>query len=125
MSKHSRYITQAVELAKESNGTRRARHCAILVRGKDRLSVGYNSYVTHSAMYKINKVKPFLHSEVAAIMGVRHKDLDGATIYVARVTKGNNIGLSRPCPTCMQVMRMFGIEKIVYTTDCGFAVEEI
>lgn len=125
MTKDNRYIQQCIELAKESNGTKRAKHCAILVRGKDRLAVGYNSYITHSAMYRINKEKPFLHSEADALMSVRHKDLSGGTMYVARVTKGKNVGLSRPCATCMQMMRMFEIKKVVYTTDMGIAIEEL
>ena len=126
MGRHKKLIDRAIALAKDSEGTKRAKHCCLLVDGKNQMSTGYNTYTTHPAMHKVDKNKIFLHSEVAAIMSVQHRDLTGGTMYVAKVSSANLVGMSRPCYICMQVARMFGIKKVVYTTSKNnFAIETI
>lgn len=34
-------------------------------------------------------------------------------------------GLARPCPACMAMIKNLGIKKIYYTTDDGFAFEQL
>ena len=125
MGRHKRFLECALGKARLSKGTKRSKHCSIIVKGKDKMAVGFNSYITHSEMYKINKVKPYLHSEVDAIMSVRHLDLKGSTMYIARSTKAGKAAMSRPCSICMTMIRMFGIDTIVYTTDSSYAVERV
>lgn len=45
------------------------------------------------------------------------KKLDfGATVYVARVMKGNgNLAMSRPCECCQAILRAFRVKKVYYT----------
>ncbi len=40
-------------------------------------------------------------------------------MYVIRVNKNNELLNSKPCKSCIDVMRMFGIKNIYYSTDKG------
>lgn len=98
-------------------------HCAIIVRGGAILSVGYNGLNTNGFVDYLrsfgNNDRPFSnkHAEVSAILSARNKiDLRGSKLYVVRV-KPTGIGLSRPCLSCCQAARQYGIRRIVFTVD--------
>jgi len=40
-------------------------------------------------------------------------------MYVIRVNKNDNLVNSKPCKSCIEVMRMFGIKNIYYSTETG------
>lgn len=58
-----------------------------------------------------------MHAEAAAIRDAVRKgvSLKGATIYVAR----DSALMSRPCSSCLKLIKKYGIEKIVYTAGDG------
>lgn len=68
-----------------------------------------------------------LHAESAALIPFikRKMDLSGAVIYVYRERRDGTIANARPCPSCMSLIKQAGIKKIYYTTNDGYAVEEI
>lgn len=78
---------------------------------------------------KITQHLPFaqtVHAELAAIMDVKNKEsLKGATMVVYREKKDGSLGMSRPCPSCMRLLKQYGFKKIIYTTDQGYAEEKI
>ena len=49
------------------------------------------------------------------------------SVYIYRVCKGKRLGhgLARSCAGCMAAIQDKGIKKIYYTTDDGFAMEEL
>ena len=70
------------------------------------------------------------HCETQLIQRLRWRfgnNLDWARvhIYIYREYKNGKLAPSRPCPSCMAMLRDFGIKKIMYTTEDGFAEEKI
>ena len=102
--------------------------------GNRLISNAVNSNKTHPEAAKYNQILPFekipfLHAEMAALITaskkIQTKDFKYCTLYVARKLKAGDCGLARPCKACMQAIKEYGINKIVYTTDSGYAVEYI
>lgn len=85
--------------------------------------------------YNIYRYKPAntpckAHCETQLIQRLRWKFGDGIDwskvhIYLYREYKDGRLAPSRPCPSCMAMLRDFGIKKIMYTTEDGFAEEKI
>jgi dCMP deaminase len=94
---------------------------AVIVKGNKIISVGFNKNKTHT---KSNHAWKRLHAELCAIIKAK-QDLTGSSIYVYRETKNGNLGLSRPCASCMEAIKEAGINKIYYTTETGFFEEKI
>ena len=44
-------------------------------------------------------------------------DTDGAELFVARVTRGGNLALAKPCSRCMETIGDHGIKKVYYTDE--------
>ena len=110
-----RYLEIASNLAKSSDAGR-YKHGAIIVKGGRVLSTGINKFKNHPNIFEnksIIKQKAHIHAEADAIR--KAGDLKGATIYVARINKTGNTGLSRPCNYCYEKIIEAGITKIVYT----------
>lgn len=98
------------------------------------ISSAVNSNKTNPKVVKYNSIlpfekTPFLHAEMAAIISAAKKidikDFKYCTLFVARSLNSGGCGLARPCPACMEAIREYGIQKIVYSTDSGYAVEFI
>ena len=106
---------------------------AVIVKGREVLSMAANSTKTHPLQKKFNRQRgdmaeewTYLHAEIAAIIRVKNKKLlAGATIYIHRSFKCGSNAMARPCPACMAAISLAGIKKIVYTTDFGVAEETL
>lgn len=90
---------------------------AVIVKGNRVLATGFNK-IAHC---RVNDFKNSRHAEMDAILKlINHKEglssLAGSTIYVSRITK-SGVGLARPCPKCMELIKSVGIREIVYTTE--------
>ena len=57
------------------------------------------------------------HAEEMALRGATPEKTSGANIYVARATRGGNIGMARPCSRCMSAIIAAGIKKVFYTAS--------
>ena len=68
-----------------------------------------------------------LHAETSALIPLMRskEDLSRATVYTYRELKDGSLGMARPCPRCMQLIKSIGITRIKYTTDSGYATEVI
>lgn len=131
-------LRKVTELAKESsfvkiNG-KTVRVGSSIYMGNRLVSSAVNSNKTNPKVVKYNNIlpfekTPFLHAEMAAIISAAKKidikDFRYCTLYVARKLKIDGCGLARPCPACMEAIREYGIPKVIYTTDSGYAVEFI
>lgn len=95
-----------------------SRHAAAIVHKGDIISIGHNKRKTHPLMLKFQHKEHnlFLHAEIDAISKIRDKKLlTDCSLYVMRLSKGNNISNSEPCQTCWNAIRFFGIKpKNVY-----------
>ena len=49
---------------------------------------------------------------------------DKVEIYLYREYKNGALAPSRPCPSCMAMLKDFGIKKIYYTTEDGYVEEK-
>ena len=81
-------------------------------------------------VYRFNADTPDkAHAEVSLIQRLRWKfgdslDWTKVHIYLYREYKDGRLGPSRPCPSCMALLRELGIKKIYYTTEDGYAEEK-
>lgn len=107
------------------------------------LSCGVNSTKTNPTQKKYNKkyrkfsksnkpIKDSVHAEIDALQRISYPieqnvNWNKVSIYIVRICPGKRlgIGMARPCPACMNALRDKGIRNIFYTTDIGFAYEEI
>lgn len=88
------------------------------MKGGSVLSVGINSYRTDPKMFlgPIDTTDISWHAEVAAIRAYKG-NLQGATLYVARLGRNKRAAMSKPCEGCEKAIREAGIKKVYYTVD--------
>lgn len=96
---------------------------AVIVRGGNIVSVGYNQMRPSSFLGTQT-----LHAEAAVILKLlkegKLSTLAGSEIYVTRFTKGGRVGLAKPCKDCELLIHSVGIRRIHYTNDSGETVTE-
>lgn len=131
-------LSRVKELAKESsfvkiNG-RTVKVGSSIYIGNKCISSAVNSNKTNPKVVKYNSIlpfekTPFLHAELAAIISaakkIDMKEFKYSTLYVARRLNIGGCGLARPCAACMEAIKEYGIPRVIYTTDSGYAVEYI
>jgi len=96
------------------------RLCAVLIRGGQVLSIGFNNGNRNGFVTAYSKNRWFTntHAEMAAVLQVRSKiDLRGTKIFVARITRSGSVAMARPCNLCENVLYSYGIKRAIYTID--------
>jgi len=78
---------------------------AVVVSGGRLLSRGFNDYTRN------------MHAECSALIKLWPSNCKGATLYVARLRKEQDWGMSRPCPECQKKIRELGIKEVIFTTN--------
>lgn len=110
-------LDKAVSLALISD-YKQFRHGAIIVKNGKIVSVGVNYYINDPRNMADNLLKGVsCHAEVAALNSARKTNLDGATIYVARVLRDGTPAMSKPCNECQKALKARGVKKVFYTID--------
>lgn len=126
------YFNAAKSIATLSN--HRCKIGCVVVKGHKIISSGHNSASkTHAFQTKIDKnffgceCAGLLHAETDALLPLikDRVDLINTSIYIYRKMNNNMIGMARPCPRCMSIIKKCGIKNINYTTPDGFASETI
>lgn len=113
----SKTISEIMELAKQEalKSTMYYKHGAVIFRGRDILSMGYN----YDFGQKILHGKFSVHAEVDAIMNAikAKKDIKGATMVVVRVAykRDNKYVNSKPCENCARCILKNEIGTVFYT----------
>ena len=101
---------------------------AVIVRGGNVISVGYNKHNTNGFVEHYTDVARgkrsyclSTHAEMDAVLRGREKtDLRGCKIYIARIRLDNNcLGMARPCEICQHVLFNYGIKKAYYSIDAN------
>ena len=125
-----RMLSVAAEVALLSDVPRH-KFGAVLANNKTIISSGHNSKKTHPGQYKWNQLRPFgkkerswVHSEVSCLSKIRWVPA-GSVLFIARVSLEGHLMLAKPCEACMERIKQVKIKEIVYTTNHGYAIEEI
>lgn len=92
---------------------------AVLVKGGSVLSSGFNRYRNDPSLVNLHEVS--YHAEEAAIR--RAGDPYGATLYVARIKRGGDLGMAKPCQKCQQIIIGNGVHTVVWSTSDGLFKE--
>ena len=100
MGDESRYLCEAIALARANIAKGGRPFGAVLVRGGEVIAAAVNEiHVTGD---------PTSHAEMNAIRAASHKlgspDLSGCAVYAS----------GHPCPMCLAAMRLSGVEKVFY-----------
>lgn len=94
----------------------------ILGKGGKVLGIGHNVLKSHPQHRKYPPWVISLHCEMNAIIRARC-DIRGATMYIARI--GGKNGISKPCPSCYEYIKLSGIKTIVYQSETGITKERV
>lgn len=67
------------------------------------------------------------HAELIALLPLIRDsvDLSNASIFVYREHKNHKLACARPCKSCMKLIRDVGIKRVFYTTEDGYAREDL
>ena len=88
---------------------------AALFRKSILISVGWNSLKTHPKC----PTKFSRHAEFNVFIGLSRIDVSGCTLFIARITRTNRIGIAKPCIDCQEFLAALGLKNIFYTTQSG------
>lgn len=71
------------------------------------------------ARYQPNDKRIYLHAEMDAIIRTINNHgveiLKECDLHVIRLTKGNKLGMSKPCPGCQEAIKAFGIKNVYWS----------
>ena len=133
ITKTERSFFNAAKSVSELSDHRHKLGC-VVVLGHRIISSGRNSKtkchkvqaMMDKAMFGCESLGP-VHAEVDALLPLIRKkvDLSRASIYVYREHKDGSPALAHPCSRCMKLIKECGIKRIHYTTDFGYAVENV
>lgn len=114
----------------------------VIVSKKHVIGRGHNSNKTNPKQKKYNQYRNFnkgsrpikhsVHAEIDAINSVPYPvansvDWSNVKVYIYRISPGKPLGhgLSSPCSACRAALQDKGVRHLYYTTDSGFAYEEM
>ena len=112
----------------------RIRIGCLVVYGHRIIGSGFNSDKTSPVQKKYNRLRfseespHSLHAEISALLPLlNNKDIDFSKvkIFTYREKQDHTLGKSRPCKSCMALIKDLGIKNIYYTTDDGYCHEVV
>ena len=133
-SSHKAYFKAAKAVADMAESDRAKLGC-VAVYGHRIVSSGCNSRKTNPMQKKYNAYRfegdageHTLHAEIQCLLpliGNKNINFSRVSLYIYRQHKNGVLALSKPCPSCMQMIKELGIKKIWYTTADGYACEYV
>lgn len=130
---HKAYFKTAKAMAELSDFPRVQIGCCAVYKHKI-ISSGCNSLKTNPTQKRLNihrfsvDTPHTVHAELACLLPlINRKDIDfsNVSLYIYREYKNKTPATSRPCPSCMALIRQLGIRKLYYTGDSSYINEEI
>ena len=116
MSYKTRHEKLAYRIALQSQS--KFRMGAILTKGSNVINVGVNNmYKTHPITSRYTHRPLGTHAEVSVCKRVTPEDIIGSTIYICRVLKNGKIAMAAPCECCMQILTLFSVRGVYFSTD--------
>lgn len=123
MKVSNRIYQLAQKLARKSDHHSYRLGC-VIYRNGDIIGLGFNQLKTHP---KSPHPWHSIHAEFAAALeALNRKDsLKGYYCFVYRENVSGKIGMAKPCTSCMKFLFELGIEKVFYTTNESYGVEDL
>lgn len=130
---HKAYFKAAKAVSELSDFPRVSVGC-VAVCGHKIISSGYNSMKTNPTQKKLNihrfdvDTPATIHAEVAALLPLinrRDINFNDVSLYIYREYKNGNPALSKPCPSCLALIRQLGIRRLYYSGDNSYINEEL
>lgn len=131
-----RFFDEARKESQLSDYNRAHLGAVAVYKDKFILARAHNSQKTNPTQYFYNKYRiegkstimqtpPRSHAEVNLYRKIRYLDIDfkDITVYIYRELKDGTKAISRPCPSCRELLQSTGIRTVCYTTENGFAEE--
>jgi deoxycytidylate deaminase len=110
----------AISMARKS--VSKFRLGAVLAKRKRIISAGFNNMRKTHPFHK-DEYSLGLHAEIHACIGVSADELEGSSIYVARLLRDDSLALAKPCKVCLRFLLSVGISRVFYSTNEGGFVE--
>lgn len=137
MTKKDYRFFEVARVVAQTSDYKRIKIGAVIVHKKRWIiSTGVNSYKTHPIQKKYNKYRfdiyhidstHSLHAEIQALINIPYyiedSEISDCCIYIYRENVKGELANSRPCPSCLNMIKDYGIHKIYYTSDDGFCEE--
>lgn len=130
MMMHEKFFLKARDAAKLSDYSRYHIGCVVVYKNHI-ISSGFNSTKTHPIQKIYNKERfdtdntpHSLHAEITALVFLKDRhDIDWkkVEIYTYRENKSGELRMSKPCKSCMALIKSLGISKVNYTINNGYA----
>jgi len=134
LSKSHRAYFKAAKSMSELSEFKSQHIGCVAVYGHKIISSGYNSNKTNPAQKRLNihrfdvDTPATIHAEVACLLPLinrRDINFNDISLYVYREYKNGNPALSKPCPSCMALIRQLGIRRLYYSGDNSYINEEL
>lgn len=125
MCKVNKAFRLARKESKKSNHSVYHLGCCILSKNQV-ISVGYNTVTkSHPLVRKFDEFRTLCAETHAIIKCKDRKKLVGSTVYIYREDKRGKPKMAKSCPICLQILKLFKVKQICYTTDNGYRLESI
>ncbi len=112
------YCELARDVAQKS--LEKMHHGAILIKGNEIISTGYNDYKNHAEENAIQRAS-------WVRKGLNHRDIRRrmrkCVLIVVRSSK-DALGNSKPCRHCLDMIQEYGIKKVYYSVDSDTVMVE-
>jgi hypothetical protein len=118
----------------KSKATGRSFHSTFIYNKGKLLSIGTNNL---KKLHRRNIFGPYkgckdnpekyiasIHSEIDAILKLGDSDFFKYVFINVRIDRNGRVNMAKPCPNCLNVLKMIGYKRLYYTTADG-GVEEL
>lgn len=133
-----RYFERAKQIAMVSDFPKIHVGCVAVYKGSI-IGIGCNTNKTHPTQRYYNRFRipdgedismtcmPKLHAEIHCLNQIKNMDINFSKVklYIYRIRGDQPFGIARPCPSCMAAIKDLGIRDVYYTTNEGYAYEQI
>jgi deoxycytidylate deaminase len=95
-----------------------------LFKGGRLVSIATNSSGPPAFFLKKKRENMSRHAEVRCLFGLSKEETKGSTLYICGKTTNDTLILTRPCPSCYDLVKAHKIKRIVYMNKAGELIEE-
>ena len=100
----------------------RNKHFSFLILRNKIISIGYNlSFTSHPIAHKYGYRFDAIHSELKCLLNTPYPPsfFNKFMMVNVRIKSDGEVGLSKPCSKCQQLLNDFGIKTIYFTNKNG------
>lgn len=110
-------LSLALKIAEANDFNEKWMLGSVITKGGSVLAIGMNKPKNDPAY--IDFWHCSVHAEIDALKKITKgdKDAKGCIMYVARICKGGDVGLAKPCTRCKATLQQANIKRVFYTID--------